>query len=151
MGLEEQVTADTTAAMKARDKEKTDALRLLRAAIQKYKIDRTDSKNPNHGKPVTEEDLMGVLQKEIKQRRDSIDQYEKGGRTDLADKERTEIKYFEVYLPQQMTREEIVAAVQALIDREGKDFRKVMPLAAKELKGRADGRQVSEIVKELTA
>jgi uncharacterized protein YqeY len=124
---------------------------LLRAAFQRFEIDRTDQKNPNYGKPITEEDLVGVIQKEIKQRRDSIEQYEKGGRTDLADKERAELVYYEAYLPKQMSREEIVASVQSLIEREGKEFRKVMPLAAKELKGRADGKLVSEIVKELTA
>ena len=151
MGLKDQVNADITEAMKARDNEKKDALRLLKAAIQRYEIDRTDSKNANYGKPITEDDILGVVQKEIKQRRDSIEQYEKGGRTDLADKERVELKYFEGYLPQQMSRDEIAAAVQALIGREGKEFRKIMPLAAKELKGRADGRLVSEIVKELTS
>jgi uncharacterized protein YqeY len=151
MSIKDQVTADLTAAMKARDDEKKDALRLLKAAIQRMEIDRTDHKNPNYGKPITEDDYLGVVQKEIKQRRDSIEQYEKGGRTDLADKERVELKYFEGYLPQQLGREEIAAAVQSLIEREGKDFRKVMPLAAKELKGRADGKLVSEIVKELTS
>jgi uncharacterized protein YqeY len=151
MGLKEQVTADVTAAMKARDKEKTDALRLLKAAIQRYEIDRTDQKNANYGKPITEDDLLGVIQKEIKQRRDSIEQYEKGNRTDLADKERAELKYFEGYLPQQLSREEIIAAIQPIIERDGKDFRKVMPQVAKELKGRADGKFVSEIVKELTS
>ncbi|MEI6044555.1 MAG: GatB/YqeY domain-containing protein [Chloroflexota bacterium] len=150
MGLKEEVNAATTAAMKARDKEKTDALRLLKAAIQRFEIDRTDQKNPNYGKPITEEDLIGVVHKEIKQRRDSIEQFEKGGRTDLADKERVELAYYEAYLPKQMNREEIAAAVQPIIEREGKDFRKVMPLAAKELKGRAEGKLVSEIVKELT-
>lgn len=151
MGLKDQVNADITEAMKARDNEKKDALRLLKAAIQRHEIDRTDSKNPNYGKPITEDDVLGVVQKEIKQRRDSIEQYEKGGRTDLADKERVELKYLEAYLPQQMSREEISAAVQTLIEREGKEFRKIMPLAAKELKGRADGKLVSEIVKELTS
>lgn len=151
MGIKEQVTADVTAATKARDNEKRDALRLLKAAIQRYEIDRTDSKNPNYGKPIGEEDIVGLVQKEIKQRRDSIDQYVKGGREDLADKERVELRYLEGYLPQQMNREEIIAAIQPIIERDGKEFKKVMPQAAKELKGRADGKLVSEIVKELTS
>ncbi len=151
MGLKEQLSADVNSAMKAREREKTDALRLLKAAIQRFEIDRTDSKNANHGKAITEEDLLGVVQKEIKQRRDSIELFEKGGRVDLADKERVEVGFLEAYLPKQLSREEIAAEIQTIIDREGKDFRKVMPLAAKELKGRAEGRIVSEIVKELTS
>jgi uncharacterized protein YqeY len=92
-----------------------------------------------------------VVQKEIKQRRDSIDQFLKGGRQDLAEKEEAEIKVIETYLPRQLSREEISQEVSALIEREGKEFKKIMPLAAQQLKGRADGRLVSEIVKELTS
>jgi uncharacterized protein len=94
---------------------------------------------------------VGVLQKEIKQRRDSIEAFEKGGRNDLAEKERAELNVLEVYMPQQMSRDEIVAAIQPLVEREGKDFRKIMPLASKELKGKADGKLINEVVKELTA
>jgi uncharacterized protein YqeY len=137
--------------MKSKETSRLDTIRLLRAAIQRFEVDRTDRKNPNFGKEITEEDLIGIVQKEIKQRRDSIDAFEKGGRTDLADKERAEMSVMEHYLPQQMSREEIASAVSQLIEREGKEFRKIMPLASKELKGRADGRLINEVVKELTA
>lgn len=151
MGLKEQLMEDMKTAMKSKETGRLDAIRLLRAAIQRFEVDHTDRKNPNYGKEITEQDLVGVVQKEIKQRRDSIEAFEKGGRTDLADKERAEMSVMEHYLPQQMSREEIAAAVSQIIEREGKDFRKIMPVASKELKGRADGRLVNEVVKELTA
>jgi uncharacterized protein YqeY len=151
MSLEDQLKADLTTSMKSGQRERTDALRLLRAAIQKFRVDRTDPKNPQHGHEITEDDILGVLQKEIKQRRDSIEQFEKGNRADLAAKEQVELDIFQTYLPKQLTREEIAAAIQPLIEREGKDFRKIMPLASKELKGKAEGRLINEVVKELTA
>jgi uncharacterized protein YqeY len=151
MSLEDQLKADLTTSMKSGQRERTDALRLLRAAIQKFRVDRTDPKNPQHGNEITEDDILGVVQKEIKQRRDSIEQFEKGNRADLAAKEQVELDIFQTYLPKQLTREEIVAAIQPLIEREGKDFRKIMPLASKELKGKAEGRLINEVVKELTA
>ncbi len=151
MGLREQLTEDMKTAMRSKETNRLDTIRLLRAAIQRFEVDRNDPKNPGHGIQITETDLIGVLQKEIKQRRDSIEAFEKGGRTDLADKERAELTVMEPYLPQQMSREEIAAAIALLIEREGKEFRKIMPLASKELKGRADGRLINEVVKELTA
>jgi len=151
MSIKEQVLADITTSMKAHDKERTDALRLLKAAIQRFEIDLNDPKNPKHGQPIIEDDIIGVVLKEIKQRRDSIELYEKGHREDLAEKERVELKYLEGYLPRQMSREEIAAVVQIIIEREGKEFRKIMPVASKELKGRAEGRLVNEVVKELTS
>ena len=151
MGLKEQLVEDMKAAMKSKETARLDAIRLLRAAIQRMEVDRTDRKNADFGREVTETDLIGVVQKEIKQRRDSIEAFEKGGRTDLADKERAELAVMEKYLPAQMSREEIAAALEPIIAREGKDFRKVMPLASKEFKGRADGRLVNEVVRELTA
>jgi len=151
MGIKEQVQADVIVSMKSGDKTRTEALRLLRAAFQRFEIDRTDRKNPKFGVSVTEDDLLGVVVKEIKQRRDSIEQFLKGGRQDLADKEEYELKLYETYLPTQFSREEISQIVTGIIEREGKDFRKVMPLAAKELKGKADGKLVSELVRELTA
>jgi uncharacterized protein YqeY len=151
MGILDQIKADLVTSMKSGDKTRTDTLRLLRAAFQRFELDHTDSKSPLYKKPITEEGYLGVVQKEIKQRRDSIDQFLKGGRQDLAEKEEAEIKVIETYLPRQLSREEISQEVSALIEREGKEFKKIMPLAAQQLKGRADGRLVSEIVKELTS
>ena len=151
MGLKEQLVEDMKSAMRNKETARLDTIRLLRAAIQRLEVDRTDRKNPNYGTEITENDYIGVVQKEIKQRRDSIDAFVKGGREDLADKERAEMAIMEHYLPRQLSREEIVAAVTPLVEREGKDFRKVMPLASKELKGKADGRLINEVVKELTS
>ncbi len=151
MGLKEQLVEDMKAAMRSKESGRLDTIRLLRAAIQRYEVDLTDPKNPKHGQPVTEIDYISILQKEIKQRRDSIEAFQKGNRQDLADKEQAELDIMEYYLPQQMSRDEIKVAIGKIIEREGKDFRKVMPVASKELKGQADGRVVNEVVKELTA
>ena len=151
MTLRDDIRADVTVALKGGQKERAAALRLLADAMQKMEIARTDSKNADYGKPITDADYTGVVEKQIKQRRDSIEQYEKAGRAELAEQEQKEIKFFIPYLPKQMSRDEIVTIVQALIEREGKDFKKVMPLAAKELKGKAEGRTVNDVVKELTS
>jgi uncharacterized protein YqeY len=151
VALKEQIQADLTASMKARDQIRTDALRMLRAAIQRYEVDRTDSKHPQHGQPIGEGDYVTVVQREIKQRHDSIEAFRKGSREDLAAKEEAELKVLSSYLPQQLSREEIAAHVQALIAQHGREFKAVMPKAAQELRGRADGRLVNEVVRELTA
>ncbi len=150
MGLKEQLVEDMKTAMRSKETGRLDAIRLLRASIQRLELDRTDRKNPNYGEAITETDYIGVVQKEIKQRRDSIEAFVKGNREDLADKERAELVIMEHYLPRQLTREEIVAALTPLVEREGKEFRKIMPLASKELKGKAEGRLINEVVKELT-
>jgi uncharacterized protein YqeY len=124
---------------------------MLRAAITNYEIARTDRKNPQYGQPVTEADLTGVLQRELSQRREALDFARKANRPDLIEKEQTEIAILEAYLPQQLTREEIKAEVEALIAQHGRDFRKVMPQAAQQLRGKAEGRLVNEVVRELTA
>jgi uncharacterized protein YqeY len=151
MGLKEQIQSDIVVAMKAHEKDRTDALRLLKAAIQRFELDHTDSKSPLYGKPIDEESYLGVVVKEIKQRKDSIEQFQKGGRQDLVEKEEAELRIFESYLPTQLSREEVVQAITAIVEREGKEFKKVMPAAAKELKGKADGKIVSEVVRELTS
>ena len=151
MGLKEQLVEDMKSAMRSTVRARLDTIRLLRASIQRLEVDRTDRKNPNYGVEITENDYIGVVQKEIKQRRDSIEAFEKGGREDLAEKERVEMTIMEQSLPRQLSREEIVAALTPLVEREGKDFRKIMPLASKELKGKADGRLINEVVKELTS
>ena len=150
MALKEQLVEDMKTAMRSKETGRLDAIRLLRASIQRLELDRTDRKNPNYGEAITETDYIGVVQKEIKQRRDSIEAFVKGNREDLADKERAELVIMEHYLPRQLTREEIVTALTPLVEREGKEFRKIMPLASKELKGKAEGRLINEVVKELT-
>lgn len=151
MGLKDQVAADLTTSMRARDSVRTGTLRMLRAAIQNYEVARTDPKNPQHGQPVTEGDLLAIVEREIKQRRESVDAFRKAGRTDLAEKEEAEQAILAEYLPAQLSREEIADHVRAIVAETGPDFRAVMPRAARELRGRADGRLVNEVVKELTA
>jgi uncharacterized protein YqeY len=137
--------------MRTKDADRLRALRLLRASIQNLEVARTDAKHPQHGQPVTEEDLFGVVQKEIKQRQDSIEQFRKGNREDLVAKEQGEIAVLSSYLPAQMSRDEIAAHVRGLIGEVGRDFKSVMPRAARDLRGRADGRLINEVVRELTA
>ena len=136
--------------MRTKDQDRLRALRLLRAAIQNLEIARTDPKNAQHGTAITEEDLYGLIQKEVKQRQESIDQFRKGNREDLVAKEEDEIVVLRTYLPAQMSREEIATHVRVLIDEVGSDFKAVMPRAAREMRGRADGRTVNEVVRELT-
>jgi uncharacterized protein len=154
MALKEQIQADLATSMKARDAIRTDALRLLRAAIQNLEVARTDPDNEAYGHPVTEDDLVSVVQRQIKQRHDSIAAFRKAGRDELARKEETELRVLSDYLPdhlKQLSRDQIAAHVGKLIDELGRDFKRVMPRAAQELRGRADGRVVNEVVRELTA
>jgi uncharacterized protein YqeY len=144
MSLRERIVSDMTAAMKARDAARTSTLRMVKAAIQNREIEK--------GGELTEEELTRVLQSLVKQRRDSVEQYEKAGRTELADKERAEIAVIEEYLPRAATREEVEQAVSDAVAEVGatsmKEMGVVMKAAQARLAGRsADGRMVSEIVK----
>ncbi len=120
-------------------------------AIHNLEVARTDRKNPEYGQPLSEADCMKVLEQEIKKRNQAIPLYRQGGRTDLADKEQHELEILQVYLQSsQLSDEELRAVVSRIIDANGKEFRKVMPLAAKETKGHADGARVQRLVRELT-
>lgn len=152
MGLREQVDADLKDAMRARDENRVNALRMLKAAFANVDYARTDPKNHDYGKPVAEGDLLRVVENQIKQRRESIELYNKGNRPDLAAKEQSEIDTLTRYMPQQMTRDEVKAQVEQVIaDLETREFPKVMKESAARLRGRADGKLVNEVVKELTA
>src|SRR2546423_1103581 len=105
MALKDQLVADLKDAMKARDERRVSAIRMLRAAINNYEIARTDRKNAQYGKPVSEEDLVGVLQRELNQRRESLQFAQQADRPDLVEKERTEITVLERYLPAQFSRD----------------------------------------------
>jgi uncharacterized protein YqeY len=150
MGLKERLETDMRDAMRARDQRRLSAIRMVRAAIANYEIARTDRKNPQFGQPITEEDLVGVLRKELAQRREALHFAEQASRPDLIEKERTELAALEPYMPRQLTRDEIRAEVEPLLAEAGREFKKVMPLAAQRLRGRADGRLVNEVVRELT-
>ncbi len=151
MGLKEQLNDDLKDAMRAKDEDRMRAIRMLKAAISNLEIARTDPKNPQHGQPVTEADLNKVVENQIKQRRDSIEMYQKGNRPELAAQEEAEIKVLEKYMPKQMTRDEVKAEVEKVVaDLGTKEFPKVMRESAQRLKGKADGRMVNEVVKEVT-
>ncbi len=144
MTLREQIISDMTAAMKAQDAPRTSTLRMVKAAMMNRQIEK--------GSELDDEDMTKLLHSLVKQRRDSVEQYEKGRRQDLADKEKTEIEVIEAYLPQAASPEEIEAAVTAAIAETGassmKDMGKVMKATQAALAGKnADGRTVSEIVK----
>ena len=143
MALRERLNEEMKAAMKAREQEKLGALRLLLAAVKQREVDER----------ITLDDagVVAVVEKMIKQRRDSISQYEKGARQDLADKERFEISVLEAYLPQQLSQAEIDAAVAEAIASSGAkspaDMGKVMAIVKPKLAGRADMGKVSALVK----
>ncbi len=151
MGLKDQLDADLKDAMRARDEDRLRAIRLVKAAISNLEFARTDPKNPQHGQPVTEGDLLRVVENQIKQRRESIELFNKGNRPELAAKEEAEIRVLEKYVPQQLSREEIMKEVERVISELGsREFPKVMRESANRLKGRADGRLVNEVVREMT-
>ncbi len=143
MSLKERIVADLTAAMKAKDAARTSTLRMVKAAVQNREIEK--------GGELTDEELTKALQSLVKQRRDSVEQYEKAGRAELAEKERAEIAVIEEYLPRAATREEIEQAVAEAVAETGassmKEMGAVMKAAQGRLGGAADGRTVSEIVK----
>jgi uncharacterized protein len=148
MNLKEQIVADVTVAMKAKDAARTSTLRMLKAAIVNRQIEK--------GGELDEEELMKLLRSQVKQRRDSVEQYEKGGRQDLVDKELAEIAVIEGYLPQAASQEEIDKAVTAAIAETGatsmKEMGAVMKAVMPRLAGKnADGRAVSETVKKKLA
>ena len=144
MALSKQIVTDLTAAMKAQDAARTSTLRMVKAAMMNRQIEK--------GAELDDEDMQKLLRSLVKQRRDSIEQYEKAGRRELVDKETAEITVIETYLPAAVSREEIEQAVAAAIAESGassmKDMGKVMKAVQSALAGKnADGRMVSEVVK----
>src|SRR5579885_1257541 len=149
--IERQLRKDIQEAQRARDQSRLDTLRMILGAIHNLEVARTDRKNAEYGQPLTEADCLRVLEQEAKKRSQAIPLYKQGGRNDLVEKEQRELDIIQGYLQgSQLSDEEIRTIVAALIEQNGKEFRRVMPLAAKETKGRADGARVQRIVKELT-
>lgn len=136
---------DMKTAMKAKEKETLQVIRMLKASLQNEQI--------KVGRNLTEEEELTVLSREMKQRRDSLTEFEKADRQDLAEKVKGEITIVEKYLPAQLTEEEIRQIVVAAIEKTGatspKEFGKVMGAVMPQVKGKADGNQVNAIVKEL--
>ncbi len=144
MSLKDKIIGDLTTAMKAKDANRLSVLRMVKANIMNRQIEK--------GANLTDEEITKALQSLVKQRKDSIDQYEKAGRTELAEKEQTELVVLEEYLPQAASKEEIEQAVSEAISETGassiKEMGAVMKAAQAKLAGKAaDGRLVSETVK----
>ncbi len=147
MGLEQQIMAEMKDAMKAKDEATLRGLRAIKAEIIKAKTE------PGAGGEIDEVTEQKFLQKMMKQRRDSLEIFEKQGRNDLAVKEKEEMAVIEKFLPKQLTEAEIKTIVSSIISETGAstaaDMGKVMGLASKQLAGKADGKTISGIVKEL--
>jgi uncharacterized protein len=143
MTLKERITEDMKAAMRAKDAARLSAVRLLLAAMKQKEVDERVA--------LTDADVLGIIDKMVKQRRESIAQYEKAARQDLADQEKFEIGVLSAYLPQQLGEAEVAQAVAAAVAESGaagvKDMGKVMALLKPRLAGRADMGKVSGLVK----
>lgn len=146
MSLKEKLTADMKEAMKAREegRQRLGVIRLVRGAIRQQEIDGL--------RELDDEAVLSVISKEVKQRRDAIEEFQKGGRDDLVRQNEAEIAILMEYLPQQMTEDEVRSAVQEAIAATGastpKDMGKVMRELMPKVKGRADGKLVNQIVRE---
>jgi uncharacterized protein YqeY len=150
--IEQQLRKDIQDAQRAHDQLKLDTLRMAMSAIHNLEVARTDHKNPEFGQPLTEADCIKVLEQEIKKRNQAIPFYKQAGRNELAEKEQREMDILQTYIQgSQMSDDELRAVVAKLVEEQGKEFKRVMPLAIKETKGRADGARVQQIVRELTA
>ncbi|MDO8298556.1 GatB/YqeY domain-containing protein [Lacisediminimonas sp.] len=143
MSLKERITEDMKAAMRAKDSERLGTIRLLTAAIKQKEVDERIE--------LTDAQVLAVIEKMNKQRKDSITQFEAGGRQDLADKERSELTVLSAYMPASLPQAEVQAAVAAAVAATGaagpQDMGRVMAVLKQELAGRADMTAVSAMVK----
>lgn len=143
MSLREQINDDLKTAMRGGDVARRDTIRLLLAALKQREVDER--------KVLTDTDVLAIIEKMLKQRRDSISQFEQGGRQDLADKEKQELELLQAYMPQALGEAEITAAVAAAVAETGaaapSDMGKVMAVLKPKLAGRADMSKVSAVVK----
>jgi uncharacterized protein len=147
MSLKTQMEADVKAAMKARDAETRDAIRYVLSAVKNAEIDKRAELTP--------EEELKLIRSQVKQRQDSIEQFRAGGREDLAEKEESQVRILERYLPQQMEDEELDQFVKAGISEAGaegpKDMGKVMGILTPRSEGRVDGKRLSTAVRNALA
>lgn len=144
MSLDQTLLNDMKQAMKNKDKETVSVIRMLRSALQNEAIKKSGS--------LSEEDELAVLSRELKQRKDSLQAFDKADRHDLVEKLEFEIKVLQNYLPKQLTNEELEQIIQETINEVGasskKDFGKVMSTVMPKVKGRADGKIVNQLVQK---
>jgi uncharacterized protein YqeY len=147
MSLKDKINQDLKDAMKAKDTKKRDALRLLTSAFKQIEVDER--------KELNDDDIIKIIQTQVKRRDDAANQYKDAGREDLMQIELDEIAYYKPYLPAQLNDEELTSALKEIIEKVGatsmKDMGKVMGMASKELSGRADGKRINECVKSILA
>ncbi len=144
MSIKERLKTDMIAAMKSKEKERLEAIRFIQAAIKKQEVDTR--------KDLDDAAVIAILNNQVKQRKDSIDQFRKGGREELAAKEEGELKILQAYLPEQLSSVELEALVAATIQETGaagmKDLGTVMKALQPKILGRADGGAVSALVRQ---
>ena len=147
MTLRETINQDVKNAMKAKETKKRDALRLLTSAFKQIEVDER--------KDLTDDDVIKIIQKQVKSRNDAATQYKDAGRDDLMQIELDEIAIYEPYLPAQLNDDELSKTLSEIIAKVGasymKDIGKVMGTASKALAGKADGKRINECVKKLLA
>ncbi|MBE0497829.1 MAG: GatB/YqeY domain-containing protein [Campylobacterales bacterium] len=145
--LLDQIKNDMKEAMKAKEVQKRDALRLLLSAFKQVEVDER--------RELSDEDVSKIIQKQLKQRQDSAAQFKEAGREDLYEKEAAEIAIYSVYMPQQLDDAELEAALKSIIAQVGaesmRDIGKIMGAASKTLSGKADGKRINECAKKLLA
>lgn len=145
MSLKEQLQSDLKTAMRDRDDNRRDTLRLVLSSLHNAEIDA--------GAELDDDGVIGVLTKEAKQRRESIEEFRKGGREEKAAQEEAELAVISGYLPEALSRDDVVAAATEVIAEVGasemKDIGKVMPVLMERLRGRADGREANEVARQL--
>lgn len=148
VSIHQQIENDLKTALKSGDKEKAGVLRFLIAAVKNFQIE----KKTQDEQYLSDEDIISVLKRQAKQRKDSIEQYEKGGRAELAEKEKSELEILENYLPVQMSEDEVRKIVETKAKELGvsnkSGFGKLMGAVMKELQGKADGSIVKKIIEE---
>jgi hypothetical protein len=148
MSIKDQIFSDLKEAMKAKDQNRLRVLRSIKAKLMEKEIDERQGGEAE----LSDESALQVLTKAAKQRKESIDQFEKGGREDLAENEKTELEIIEAYLPEMMSEDEVRKIVKEKIEQVGatgpQDMGKVMGPLMGQLKGKADGSLVSRLVKE---
>ncbi len=143
MSLIEQISADLKSAMKSGERARVDVLRFVLAGLQGAEKDKRA--------PLLDEEAIATLQKEVKRRREAIELFKKGNRADLVEKEEGDLAVIAAYLPKELSSDEIEKAVDELRAKGFADFNSLMREAMKELKGRADGKTVGEIVRRKLA
>ncbi|MEJ5376786.1 MAG: GatB/YqeY domain-containing protein [bacterium] len=145
MGLSDRIHQEMLIATKSRDKERLSALRMIRSALQNRQIEKR--------RELTDQEVLEVLSSLVKKSKESIEQFEKGNRGDLVEKEQRELQVILSFMPKQMSQEELRSELKKIIDDLGargpKDMGMVMKSAMEKLKGRVDGKVVNQLVKEL--